>query len=649
VTSRTIAVVVAALLGYACEEAVPSYTPALTRARSAAFDPSVDEYFAAPWPDDRRLEADGTLATLDFPNPHEGELFGVLLRTAHRLSAGWGLSSPIYLPFTGAIDPATLPVSAASSLDRSATVRLFAIDPPSPAYLQRVPIEARWLDSTTPFLPGHVLAVRPLPGFPLAPGTRYALVVTDGVRDASGAPVGPDEALHRALVTPELADEAARTHFAPLREALAAAGLEPTQVAGATVFTTQRVFDELDALRATILNGPPPKAATIARSERPRSSNFTIFSGAYEAPRFQFGQPPYLTEGGEFRFDGAGRALASKMEQLRFVLCVPDGPVPAGGFPVAYYSHGTGGSYRTVVDDRTCADLTSVGLAVFGIDQVLHGPRADGATGCFTQPVEECFLNIVNAVGGRNSIRQSVADHLWLARLAADFMVPAVQDPFGREFGLDTRNPVFFGHSQGALTGALYAATEPTLAGAVLSAGGGHVTSTVLLRDGGALGELAAGDLFLKLAPDETFDAFHPALALMQTLAEPTDPLNYASRWHRTPEGRRKSIWLTSGLDDPFTPAATTVALAVAGRVPQLVGGDEAHVAFELAGLVPVAGPVRGNIPAAGLLGEVTAVLRQFPGEGHFPIFDVPGARVQLRAFLGSLAADGVATLPAGE
>lgn len=647
-TARHLALL-AALGAYACDTGAPTYTPAAVRARSTAFNPTADAYFAAPWPDDRRLQPDGTVPTLDFPNPREGQLFSVLLRTAHGLSRGWGMSSPIYVPFDGAIDPATLPADAPGSLSATAGVLLFAVDPASPAYRQRIPVEARWHEAATLFLPGHVLAVRPLPGFPLLPGTKYALVVTTTVEDPAGNPVGPDEPLFRALVTPELSDEATRAHFAPLASSLEALKVPPARVAAAVVFTTQPVFAELDALRATVLDGPAPTPPSITQVERPENAGFTLFTGTYDAPRFQHGAPPYLTEGGEFQFDAAGRAIPFKTEQIRFALCVPDTAPPATGFPIVFFSHGTGGSPRELERDDTCADLTSAGLAVLGIEQVLHGPRADGATGCFTQPVEECFFNVVNAVAGRNTVRQSAVDHLWLRRVAEGFTVPPSVDPLGRTIRFDSRHPGFFGHSQGALTGALYAAMDPALAGAVLSAAGGHVSTSLLLRDGGRLRALVEGDLFLNLGGEESLDAFHPALALMQALAEPADPLNYAPRWLRTPEGRRKHVWLTSGLDDPATPAATTVALAVAGGVPQLVGGATTDAAFELAGLVPVPAPARGNIAASGAWPAVTAVLRQFPDEGHFPIFEVPSARVQLRGFFTSLAAGGDVTLPAGD
>src|SRR5690606_16262186 len=89
--------VVLLLLAAAC--GAPTYEPASTR---VLVDPAGarDDYFAAPWPDDRRLSANGALGTLDFPNPHQGSLFTTVLETSHELVSGWGLSAPIFLPFT---------------------------------------------------------------------------------------------------------------------------------------------------------------------------------------------------------------------------------------------------------------------------------------------------------------------------------------------------------------------------------------------------------------------------------------------------------------------------------------------------------------------------------------------------------------------
>jgi predicted esterase len=611
------------------------YSPAATVVQCAAIDELSAPYFSAPWPDDRRLRTDGTLNTRRFPNPGKGSLIETLFTTGDHLVHGFGLSAPIYLPFSGALD--------AASLD-DATVFLAAVDPSSSAYARRVPVEWRFLDAATLFLPGHVLAVRPVPGFPLEPKTRYALVVTTGVKDSSGAPVGPDEELWRVLSAREPA-EAAAAHFAPLLAFLDEQGIARAQVAGATVFTTQPILDELLVLRDW-LNAQPSPAIEGLRYQS-SGAGYLVFEGTYKAPNLQHGEVPYSTSGGDFQYDAAGAPIPAKVEDMRVALAVPTGPAPTAGFPFVIYSHGTGGDYRSFIGD-IAADLASIGVASFGIDQVMHGPRAPAGVGCFGQDVEICFFNPVNVVAGRNNARQAGLDNVMLRKLIAGLEVPAALHPQGHAVRFDSSRAGFFGHSQGGFSGAPYLALEEHLASAVLSGTGGHLATTILVRnDPIDLRALAEGPLLLNIEGKESLDDFHPALALTQTLGEIADPLSYARYWVKEPQGAPKNLYLTSGLLDPYTNPACAEAMAVAAGVPQMSPVGRAAKAFALAQLAPVAPPVSGNVSADSGGPKVTALFRQFPGQGHFPVFDDPSAHKQWRAFFESSLPGGAALIPA--
>lgn len=602
---------------------------------------SSKEFFAAPWPDDRRLDENGRVRTIDVPNPHKGPLFDIVLRTGDGLVSGWGLSSPVYVPLTGALDPASLPSSPAESRGVGASVFLVAIDPPSS---ERVPLEFAWMPEASSFLPADILAVRPVVGFPLEPGTTYALVVTTAVRDASGAAVGAQPLFRNALLGRFGANPSEVARLAPLTSWLDANDVDRGRVAGAVIFTTQRILDEMLAIRDTVLAGPAPALESLSFVRT--MDGYTQFTGRYRAPNFQHGVPPYL-EGGDFRFDASGKAIVAVEESLRLTICVPFAATGPDRFPLVVYSHGTGGDFESVVRDDTCKALTAEGLAVASIDQVLHGPRAPAGSTCFGRDVEECFFNILNAVAGRNTIRQSAIDVVSLRRLFETLEVPPSVDPQQRTIAFDLSRLGFFGHSQGALTGSLYAAIDPALSGALLSATGGHLTTTILERDRHSLRDLASGPLVLNLPTGESLHQFHPALAVIQTLGEAADPMSYGRYWFERPEGQRKHIFMTSGHDDDATPAATAQALAAAGGVPQLLGGQRDSLEHQLRGLLPVPAPVRGNIEATATQPAVTAVLRQFPGQGHFPIFRDPTARTQLKGYFRTLAADGTPSVVA--
>ena len=53
--------------------------------------------------------------------------------------------------------------------------------------------------------------------------------------------------------------------------------------------------------------------------------------------------------------------------------------MPAGGYPIVLYAHGTGGDYRSFLDDGTGASLAQQCLASMGVDQIFHGTRPGAA------------------------------------------------------------------------------------------------------------------------------------------------------------------------------------------------------------------------------------------------------------------------------
>lgn len=638
---RRSAALLVALLFVACGRA--PYRAADTVLRSSTLAAG-EAYFSAPWPDDRRLR-DGFLSTRDFPNPSQGELATNLFDTAHRLVGGAGLSSPIYVPLGAAIDPASLP-DLRGSLAAGATLFLVALDGPAGAAFDgKIPVEWHLQDTATAYLPAHTLIVRPLLGVPLRPLTRYALVLTTGIKDATGRAIGADRRLWDILHGADASEgtEAAvyateRAHYAQLVGRLPALGLSADQVALAVVFKTQPILDELLRLAAHAEGLPDPAVGdlTVVRAD----AELVQFSAQYQAPYYLHGDAPYVFSGGGFVFD-AGVPRVAKVETMQLSVVLPRGPAPAAGFPVVMYSHGTGGAGADVRADIG-RDLAARGIASVGIDQVLHGPRAPAGANCFGQPTEFCFFNPANANAGRNLVRQAALDHVTLKKALRAFVVDVSKHPDGVRVQFDSTRVGFFGHSQGGLTGAIYAAIERDRMPTVLSGAGGFLTNTVLLRtDPIDLRALAAGPLFLNLPSSAELDINHPALALLQTLGEVSDPLSYARYLVSEPLGEPKPLYLTTGVDDPYTPTSGTVAMAAAAAVPQLEPATQASIAYELLGLSSVTRPVAARSETRGVM----AVLRSFPGEGHFPVFSA-SATADWVAFFVSAFFDGGAALP---
>ena len=150
----------------------------------------------------------------------------------------------------------------------------------------------------------------------------------------------------------------------------------------------------------------------------------------------------------------------------------------------------------------------------------------------------------------------------------------------------------------------------------------------------------------LQLGDGETLTAAHPAVGLVQMIAEATDPLHYARywfaerpRWEATPQ----NVLVVQGLQDLYTPPPTIGALAAAGRIPIL---DPVKQTWLAQSFVP---PVGGAIPAEdNVVGwdgsRITAGILQYPEHGHFAVFDDTGAMNAYREFLAG-AVDGDASI----
>jgi pimeloyl-ACP methyl ester carboxylesterase len=635
--ARSLVVVALAVTALSCGEV--KFKAAATTLRSTPCDEKTEAFFAGAWPDDRRL-VDGAMRTLRFPRPGNGSFLPTILSTGDKLAKGWGLTAPLYIPFSGPLDVSSLPETAAAARSLSASVFLTALDPSSPAYGVGQPIDFKFEAQATLFLPGNILVVRPYPGFPLEPKTTYALVVTTKVKDAGGAAVGPDEPLWNVLH-----GKSTDATYTKLLAALDAQKVPRESIAGATVFTTQPVQEELHVLRDWLESQPDPSLEGLALTQT--KTDFYVFEGHYAAPNLQHGDVPYEQKGGDFQFAADGSPTVGQVEAMRVSLCVPKGAPPAGGFPVVLYSHGTGGNFESVIGD-ICADLAKLGIVSVGIDQVFHGPRANGASGCLGQEIELCFFNPVNVVAGRNNIRQAALDNVMLRKMLTKAKVPASLHPEGLDVTFSAAKVGFFGHSQGGLTGAVYAAFEPHLAGAVLSGAGGYLTNTILVRkDPIDLRALAEGPLLLGIEDKgEHLDAYHPALALVQALGDLADPANYSKFWIQRPEGDPKHLYLTSGMLDPYTSPLSAEVMATAGGVPLESPTAELSLPHDLAGLQPVAPPVANDVTSNDGR-KVTAVMRQFPGQGHFPVFDDQTAHAQWRAFFDDLLHGKPVVIPA--
>lgn len=611
-------------------------------------DGVAQEFYALPYPSDLRRDDAGHPLMADYPR--RVDIVNRYLDAIESLD-GFGTNGAMFARFTGPIDPGSLPAPAASEDDPAASVYLVDVDPASPARGERIPLRFRFQTYAGWTIGENWLGALPYPGFPLAEHTTYALVITDRLHSAGGGDVLPDvdwlavRDPAAADAVPEAVVTRATARYQPLLAYLdQPGGDERADVVSAAVFTTQTVTRIMGDLRARVWQLPAPEAHDVMELQS-GGADFIPFDGLYEAPNFQTGTVPYQSEsdGGDIVYDEDGLPKVQRTESLRFSFTIPTGPMPATGWPVALYAHGTGGDYHTYIEDRTANRLAAEGIATFSIDQVLHGPRNPGGD------PELNFYNFTNPLSARNNTIQGAADDFSLLRVAIGLRYhpgegSAVTYP---EVRFDPARLYFFGHSQGGTTGPPFLAYEPLIEGAVLSGAGGCLYYALLNKTEPVDITGVVGSVVL----DNPLDEFNPVLALLQTWIERSDPINYGPLLTRTPPPgpapaaapmAPKAIYQSMGLIDHYTPVPNIEALAVA------IGGNLVGPELEpIEGLAlrqreVLAAPVTDNLDGT------TAVLAEYKatgGDGHFVVFDVPAARRQSAEFLGTLARTGTATL----
>lgn len=650
----------------------PQGTSALFVVPASLTELEDDHFFDHPWPSDLRRETNGTLRLTGFPNRTRTPLIFDYLREMTGKLRGFSPTAAAYVRFTGPLDEASLPASPPATVAPSASVLLVDVDPRSPERGQRKLAQVVFHEPAGVLWDAHTLAVAPAHGHPLRPKTTYAVVATRAVRDREGRPLSPPLTLEEVLGLrgPTTATRALHDAWAPAVAELAAAGVATADLAALTVFTTDDPTEELfrvtDALPGQVA---VPKAEGWQAKERYESHD--VYEGAYgPSPIYQRGTPPYgsAEEGGDFVFDAEGKPVLQGTTPLRFVLSVPNAarcPMPASGYPVVLYAHGTGGDYRTVVDggDQVAALVAEDCLAALGIDQVFHGTRP-GAPGP-SDPNPEvsialAFFNFPNPLAARTNNRQAALDYVQQARLFTEghMEVPAAVSRTGQAVKFDGDRIVFWGHSQGGLNGPLYLASHPSARGAVLSGAGSMLTVALLEK---TKPEPSIADLvrvLLQLHSDEEraeLTLFAPLVNLAQTLLDPTDPVNYERLVIREPRNghRPKHVYLTVGIGpdgqgDTYAPPRGIQIGAVAMGLPRLAPGVVDVPEAQWGGLADVAVPregLRGNLAE----GRATGVMVQLvPGssDGHFVLFDNVAARTQAAAFVKSMVTDDVPRLP---
>ena len=612
----------------------PDYSEGIAGA-GAVFSANRAHFFDQPFPNGLRIQADGSPDFSDFPNPRKLDILANYKKVAQSHVDGFSPSTTIYMRFDGPLNRGGFP-SVDATLQPDSPVLLVNVEPESPLFGQQIPVQFDWWDkevsSEDYFLQPNVMMIRPVGGFPMRAGDRYACIVLRTLKDKEYHYLAQSPAIRRGMVDDP--DAFLNDLFAPLREYVETNPyIRPEDVAHATVFKVANPTDEMERMARYVRDEAPIELISDPK-EFNQKSNCILVEGIYLAPNFQKGDVPYETEG-DIEFNDDGTPVIQRMEEIHFVVSIPKGDMPENGWPVVEYSHGTGGSRYTFTNSMA-SRFAEQGLAAVSIDQPLHGTRWDGPDSM----LEFYSFNFMNPESARCLFRQAALDNVALTR-------------FIKEYAFDYKDEVvmfdpdrigYFGHSQGGLTGALFVAVEEDLKGAVLSGAGGGLAYTVLLRkelDSSAELDIKTSlEQLLQLDDEDELTLFHPVLCLVQTLVDATDPINYSPHYFY-PRFRSEplNVLITEGVEDPYTPAVTTENLALAGKIPILVPQQHGHIGFDLLGLEPVNEPVHMNMELEdGTF--ATAALAQFSDYGHFVAFDDDRAIALWSTFLRTALVD---------
>lgn len=612
-------------------------------------------FWNLPWPSDLRLAATGGPDLAAYPNPRNVPILRSLLSSAADRK-GWPTMPAIYVRFTEPVPAHTLDTVIAADDD---TVALLDIDPDSPEKGARYPLVALTLPED-PFIPSNLVVFAPRPGIVLRAATTYALVVRTGF--------APGFSPARAFA--DLADgktpsgtrgAAAVSLYEPLWPALDAASIPTDDVLVASVFTTgdevARLRDRSEAARPT----PALAIENLALSNGATYDGFCALTGTITVPQFQKGTPPFNAEG-LFQLDANDHAVKQGDATIPVAITIPKGAMPASGWPLYQWIHGSGGSSIQLVDRGRTATPTGTpepgkgpgwivakyGIAGATTSKPVSPERLEGAS-------DYEYININNLAAFPYTFQQGVIEErIFLDALLAtqipQTLLAACNNtaPGGGMHFFDATKVMGGGQSMGGMYTNMTAAVEPRW-GALVPTGAGGFWNYMILETElipGAKGLLAGA-----LGVDETNLVFvHPG---MQTLAmgwESAEPVVYMNRINQRPLpglGPRNVYQSIPKDDENFSTTVYDAAVLAYGNEQageQIWPTLQPALALEgLDGIISY--PVKENLDGK------TRVAVQFNGDGiidpHYIFAQLDEVKHQYGCFLASYVRDGVPTVPA--
>lgn len=546
---------------------------------------------------------------------------------------GFSTSGGITIHFSGAVDPASFMRGSDDYRSTDSPLRLIDVDPSSPERgSTRGLVVRHFAEDPYEGHSGDYLLVAQ-PATPLRQRTKYLFVVTDALKDASGAAVGASDEM--ALVLdgePQGAyEQAIQDALGSIREAQA---LTVDHVALATLFTTQTVQDQTFAMAAALRASPAPSLdgeVTVVQTDEDQPNGRISFRGRFTAPEWR------SPIDGRFRFDENGKPVVQSAASLEFQLVFSDRQV-SGPRPVVIFAHGLSSSKAMTWD--AAGWLADQGVAVIGIDAPGHGSRApEGSSGSMFDKAFSFFSVDVDSktfdlARGKDNFRQMSSDQIQLVRALTGPLATLDLLPHGAPDGvpdLDPTRVAYLGQSFGALLGPTALALAPELRGGVLNVGGGGLAT--IIHDSPAF-QLILPALF---EPGTSKGDIARIMSAAQGLYDPGDPLNYArfATLEAPPQAMGwspKSMLVQEAMKDALMPNNSTALLA------RSLGLTHVTPAIEpIEGVKTAPAPFSGNLSGGATGGVFQFDKTDGKTADHNNLAGSSEARTQYGAFLKSL------------
>ena len=431
---------------------------------------------------------------------------------------GFNLMPRISIPFDGAIDPGSVSsrsiflVELAQDGDETIAANIVGIN------------QVVWDPAT--------LALHVESDEVLRQTARYAVIVTNGVRDTSGRPVQASAAFddfRHDLNFGQTRSGALKQYRKALittLEALERRGVPDRDVVALSVFTTQSATATLESIRDYLKSSPPPARANFGIG--PNGSRAVFARSSLQAITFRqqmggpipfvnatvplpalnaytagvvgtvawgtFVSPQFIDRNAVMTAHGTLEVPTQLGEAtLEFVLFVPSGTRPAAGWPVAFLGHGGTTNIHTAAVWNFASSLAAHGFASIAINAIGRGfgplgtlrigladataveINAGGRT--IDQDGNGVYVNQEGAaatapyliVGQRDAVRQTAIDYMQLVRVIR----AGIDVDDDGSFDLDAGNMVFLGNSFAVGYEMCFLAVEPEVLIAAVGSPGG--------------------------------------------------------------------------------------------------------------------------------------------------------------------------------